>query len=202
MSAPATALPPVARRVCGSALVRDTLVPFSRLRGKVPAGRMGGARAEDSRWRINSFRATVAGDGFRAPAALNSFRAPAAPESLSLACPRESNQRERHPAWRLPGVPPGKSVSRGRAFRPDSCPDEKASTSMSTPAGAACRPRLTAAQGTQIKSVVLRDAQSVPPKRRSPACWLATLPRPCAASAAWLPGPQGDRQEADPFSSA
>jgi|GEM_PF-2276846 len=44
---------------------------------------------------------------------------------------------------------PGKSVSRGRAFRPDSCPDEKASTSMSMPASRPCRPRLTAAQGSE-----------------------------------------------------
>ena len=33
-----------------------------------------------------------------------SFRAPAARESLSLACPRESNQREGHPTWRFPGI--------------------------------------------------------------------------------------------------
>ena len=44
---------------------------------------------------------------------------------------------------------PGKSVSRGRAFRPDSCPDEKASTSMSMPASRPDRPRLTAAQGSE-----------------------------------------------------
>ena len=49
----------------------------------------------------------------------------------------------------LAGLAPGKSVSRGRAFRPDSCPDEKASTSMSMPASRPCRPRLAAAQGSE-----------------------------------------------------
>ena len=44
----------------------------------------------------------------------------------------------------------GKSVSRGRAFRPDSCPGEKESTSVSTPLRA-CRPRLTAAQGPRAE---------------------------------------------------
>jgi len=34
----------------------------------------------------------------------------------------------------LAGLLPGKSVSRGRAFRSDSCPSEKESTSLSTPA--------------------------------------------------------------------
>ncbi len=43
-----------------------------------------------------------------------------------------------------------KSVSRGRAFRPDSCPDEKEPTSLSTPLRA-CRPQLTAAQGPRVE---------------------------------------------------
>jgi hypothetical protein len=69
------------------------------------------------------------------------------PGSLSLACPRESNQRERHPAWRCPGLRPSQSVRGGRAFRPGSCPGEKCPTSMSgTPAGPD-RPPLTATQG-------------------------------------------------------
>ena len=70
--------------------------------------------------------------------------------SLTWRGPRESNQREGHPAWRLPPIRQpllrclhsgihalamgGKYVSRGRAFRPDSCPGEKASTSLSMPA--------------------------------------------------------------------
>ena len=127
--------------------MRDTLVPFSRLRGKVPAGRMGDARAEDSRWRINSFRATVAGDGFRAPAALNSFRAPAAPESLSLACPRESNQRERHPAWRFSPARGRKDRAAWLGFstaRPYA--DEKGSASCRSPCGPGSHAAL-AAQG-------------------------------------------------------
>jgi len=40
-----------------------------------------------------------------------------------------------------------KSVSRGRAFRPDSCPVEKASPSLAMPAARPSRPRLTAAEG-------------------------------------------------------
>jgi len=54
--------------------------------------------------------------------------------TFSLRAQRESNQRERAPRLALAGLLPGKSVSRGRAFRPDSCPGEKASTSMSMPA--------------------------------------------------------------------
>jgi len=35
---------------------------------------------------------------------------------------------------RSPGILPCEFVSRGRAFRPDSCPVEKASPSMASPA--------------------------------------------------------------------
>ena len=71
------------------------------------------------------------------------------PSHFSLFGQRKVTQREATPAWRLPGVLPGKSVSRGRAFRQDfrqlllrcstsdipvlACPDEKESTSVSTP---------------------------------------------------------------------
>ena len=72
-----------------------------------------------------------------------SFRAPAAPELLSLCVAKEKG----HPGWRLPGVLPGKSVRRGRAFRAGSCPREKASPSLDSPAARPGRPRLTAAQG-------------------------------------------------------
>src|SRR6185437_12303584 len=45
-------------------------------------------------------------------------------------------------------APPDKSVSRGRAFRQDSCPGEKAPASMPSPLRA-CRPRLTASHGRE-----------------------------------------------------
>jgi len=67
---------------------------------------------------------------------VQSGRSPSTPESLfSCVAKRKVTQREGHPAWRLPGILPGKSVSRSQAFRQDSCPDEKELTSMSTPCG-------------------------------------------------------------------
>jgi len=76
------------------------------------------------------------------------FRAPTAPELLfSCVAKRKVTKREGHPGWRLPGILPGKSVRRGRAFRAGSCPREKASPSMAMPAARPCRPHLTAAQG-------------------------------------------------------
>ena len=54
--------------------------------------------------------------------------------TFSLRGQRESNQRERPPRLALAGLLPGKSVSRGRAFRAGSCPREKASPSMDSPA--------------------------------------------------------------------
>jgi len=77
-----------------------------------------------------------------------SFRAPTAPELLSLCVAKEKVTKEKgHPGWRLPGIVPGKSVRRCRAFRPGSCPVEKARPSLASPATRPCRPRLTAAQG-------------------------------------------------------
>jgi hypothetical protein len=78
-----------------------------------------------------------------------SFRAPAAPELL-LFClsKREVTKRKRPPAWRLPGILPGKSVSRGRAFRTGILPVRKGTDIPVGSRCAACRPRLTAAQGT------------------------------------------------------
>ena len=47
------------------------------------------------------------------------FRAPAERELLfSCVAKRKVTKREGHPAWRLPGILPGKSVRRRRAFRP------------------------------------------------------------------------------------
>jgi hypothetical protein len=57
------------------------------------------------------------------------------PSYFLFAWPKRKLTKEKgHPAWRLPGILPGKSVSRRRAFRQDSCPGEKESTSLSTPA--------------------------------------------------------------------
>ena len=60
----------------------------------------------------------------------------AGPQGVGLdARSKEKIAKEKgHPAWRLPGILHGKFVSRGRAFRQDSCPDEKESTSLSIPA--------------------------------------------------------------------
>ncbi len=68
------------------------------------------------------------------------------PGSLSLACPRESNQRERHPAWRCLGV--AQPVREGRpGFSTGLLPGRKVPDVLSgTPAGPA-RPPLTAPQG-------------------------------------------------------
>jgi hypothetical protein len=100
---------------------------------------------------------------------------------LSLACPRESNQREGHPAWRLPSLQLGKSVRGGRAFRQGSCPDEKGSASCRSPCGPV-RPPLTAAQGPQ--------KSNAEPKARAARCaahrsWLFALAVVCALGS-WL----------------
>ena len=63
---------------------------------------------------------------------------------------RKLTKEKGHPAWRLPGILPGKFVSRARAFRQDSCPGEKASASLPMPLRA-CRPQLTAAQGPRVE---------------------------------------------------
>ena len=66
--------------------------------------------------------------------------------SLSLACPRESNQRERHPAWRCLGR--AQPVREGRpGFSTGLLPGRKVPDVLSgTPAGPD-RPPLTATQG-------------------------------------------------------
>jgi hypothetical protein len=96
-----------------------------------------------------------------------SFRAPAAPELL-LFClsKREVTKRKRPPAWRLPGLLPGKSVSRGRAFRAGILPARKGVAIPGNARCAACRPRLTAAQGTPDRAAGHRGPHSVM-KRKS-----------------------------------
>jgi hypothetical protein len=83
---------------------------------------------------------------------------------FSLLAQRKVTKREGTPLGAC-RASPGKSVSRGRAFRPDSCPGEKESTSVSTPACAACRPRLTAAQGYEGQE---RGARAKQIKSRKP----------------------------------
>jgi len=82
-----------------------------------------------------------------------SGRSPSATESLSLCVLKEKVTKEKeHPAWRLPGILPGKSVSRGRAFRAGILGNARC---------AACRPRLTAAQGPRVeqRAIVARTFQ-------------------------------------------
>jgi hypothetical protein len=81
-----------------------------------------------------------------------SFRLPAAAELLfSCVAKRKVTKREGHPAWRLPGLLPGKSVSRGRAFRTGILPVRKGTDIPVGSRCAACRPRLTAAQGPRVE---------------------------------------------------
>ena len=81
-----------------------------------------------------------------------SFRLPAAAESLfSCVAKRKVTKREGHPAWRLPGILSGKSVSRGRAFRQGILPWRKGTDIPVGSRCAACRPRLTAAQGPRVE---------------------------------------------------
>jgi hypothetical protein len=108
-----------------------------------------------------------------------SFRAPAAPESLfSCVAKRKVTKREGHPGWRLPGILPSKFVRRGRAFRAGSCPREKASPSMASPAARPCRPRLTAAQGprkSRRASCAPETEAEARAKRRAPAISLPCM---------------------------
>ena len=79
--------------------------------------------------------------------------------SYSLSLARERVTRERGTLLGACRAPPDKSVSRGRAFRQDSCPGEKAPASMPTPLRA-CRPRLTASQGGEDQGQVQRRQPS------------------------------------------
>ena len=81
-----------------------------------------------------------------------SGRSSAATESLSLCVAKEKVTKEKgHPAWRLLGILPNKSVSRGRAFRTGILPVRKGADIPVGSRYAACRPRLTAAQGPRVE---------------------------------------------------
>jgi hypothetical protein len=93
-----------------------------------------------------------------------SGRSPSATELLSLCVLKEKVTKEKeHPVWRLPGILPGKSVSRGRAFRQGILPWRKGAD---IPVGSSCaayRPRLTAAQGPRVKqrAILARTLQKI-----------------------------------------
>ena len=73
----------------------------------------------------------------------------------------KSNQKRRPPRLALAGLLPGKSVSRGRAFRQGILPWRKGADIPVGSRCAACRPRLTAAQGPRVeqRAIVARTSQ-------------------------------------------
>ena len=137
---------------------------------------------------------------FRVPASQSkSFRLPAAAELLSLCVAKEKVTKEKgHPAWRLLGILPNKSVSRGRAFRQHIRVLAKRNRPPADSRCAACRPRLTAAQGPRVeqRAILTRTIQKSqsngkqPPRaagatnRRLPSCQSG---RPCHEQAAREP---------------
>jgi len=128
------------------------------------AGASVGARSRAMLWPVSAFRAkSFQSKSFQS----KGFRLPAAAEVL-LFClsKREVPKRKRPPAWRLPGIVPGKSVSRGRAFRAGVVPARKGESIHGLARCAACRPRLTAAQGTPGRAAGHPGPHSVM-KRRS-----------------------------------
>jgi hypothetical protein len=109
-----------------------------------------GARSRAMLWSVSAFRAkSFQSKSFQS----KGFRLPAAAELL-LFClsKREVTKRKRPPAWRLPDILSGKSVSRGRAFRAGVVPARKGESIHGLARCATCRSRLTAAQGTPGKA--------------------------------------------------
>jgi len=109
-----------------------------------------------------------------------SFRSPAALELLSLCVAKEKVTKEKgHPAWRLPGILPGKSVSRGRAFRQHIHVLAKRHRHPADAPFGACRPRLTAAQGSreERRAIVARTrCAAAAPLRERRGTWLSVFP--------------------------
>src|SRR5579859_3763969 len=113
------------------------------------------------------------------PGRLRSGRSDLLPEagSLSLACPRESNQREGHPIAALAGRA-GQCVRVGRAFRRGSCPGEKCQGSFpGTPAGPVVRPspplkgaRRSKAQSRRLVQLRCTSRRMVRQRVHVPAC--------------------------------
>jgi hypothetical protein len=88
------------------------------------------------------------------------------PGYFLFAWPKRKITKEKgHPAWRLPGFLPGKSVSRGRAFRTGILPVRKGVDILVDSRCAACRPRLTAAQGTPGRAAGHRGPHSAKGRR-------------------------------------
>ena len=95
---------------------------------------------------------------------------------------RKITKEKGHPAWRLPGILPGKFVSRGRAFRQHIPVLAKRNRLPADSRYAACRPRLTAAQGTPGRAARHRaTAPALPqlghPRPRLPRTRYATTAR-------------------------
>ena len=83
----------------------------------------------------------------------------------------------------------GKSVRCGRAFRPDSCPVEKASPSLAMPAARPLRPRLTATEGPQNSSALPARRSNSQGKATAKAKRSAAILRPPVSryGAVWPP---------------
>ena len=90
------------------------------------------------------------------PQGSKQFRPPAGGRVTFLLRGQEKSNPKRRPPRGGASRPSmdGKSVRRGRAFRPDSCPVEKASPSLAMPAARPLRPRLTATEGPRNSSAL------------------------------------------------
>jgi len=99
-----------------------------------------------------------------------SFRAPSAPEPPFSVWPEKRGPKRGHPTWRLLGLLPNKSVSRGRAFRTGILPVRKGIDIPVDASCAACRPRLTAAQGPRVeqRAIVARTLQKIRGNSKGP----------------------------------
>src|SRR6185312_15618944 len=127
--------------------------PFAFL--PLPSGERVGVRGRCSRrtrFPLSRLRERGRGEGLLLSCisqAIKRFRAPAGARATFLLRGQEKSSQKRRPPRGVAFRPSmaGKSVSRGRAFRAGSCPREKASPSVGSPAARPDRPRLTAAEG-------------------------------------------------------
>jgi hypothetical protein len=132
----------------------DDSRPFYAVRQSTPSLWVGRGGESVSVVLGTSCRSPLAGDALLVVPALGakSVRSPTAHESLfSCVAKRKVTKRERPPRLALAGLLPGKSVSRGRAFRQGLLPWRKGVDIPVDSRCAACRPRLTAAQGPQVE---------------------------------------------------
>ncbi len=104
---------------------------------------------------------------------------------------RKITKEKGHPTWRLPPIGQlllrclnsgihalamgGKSVSRGRAFRQGILPWRKGADIPVGSRCAACRPRLTAAQGLRVEQHAIWRALGTQPLRDCENHWLLAL---------------------------